>query len=248
MRPRRSSRTLPRRALSRRVLLWRRTSWTRRGLRLIAVLAALAPAALAAGGCGSGSAAPAGLVLAGPGAQTSMPPWKPEYAHLPERLRAIGLPPVGKETFHIHAMLHIYINGLLSPVPKDIGIYAARHIETSLHTHDSTGVIHMEAEHAFKFTLGDFFAVWGVKLGPAQVGGLKGLGGDHLHFLLNGKTLSNPAAYVMRKGDSIVIGYGPLSGFPHTPSTFPLYEVEHGLGGLGCSSKKGKKRKSCVHV
>jgi hypothetical protein len=117
-----------------------------------------------------------------------------------------------------------------------------------MHTHDSTGVIHMEAPHPFEYTLGDFFSVWGVKLGPDQVGGLKGLGGDHLHFLLNGRTLRNPAAYVLRKGDSVVIGYGPLNSFPHTPSTFPLYEVEHGLGGLGCSSKKGKKAHSCLHV
>src|SRR5205809_7457088 len=154
----------------------RRTSDTlmRRALPLLVVLAALAAAAVAVGGCGSGSAAPAGLVVAGPGAQTSMPPWKPEYAHLAERLKAIAIPPGGKETFHIHAMLHIYVNGLLSPLPKNIGIDAAHHLESSLHTHDSTGVIHMEAPHPFNYTLGDFFAVWGVKLGPAQVGGLEG--------------------------------------------------------------------------
>jgi hypothetical protein len=213
---------------------------------LLAVLAVAV--ALLVSGCGSGAATPPGLAVAGPGSQTSQPPWPPEYAHLSQRLKQIGIPPGGKETFHIHAMLHIYVNGLLSPVPKNIGIDAARHVESSMHTHDSTGVIHMEAPHPFEYTLGDFFSVWGVKLGPDQVGGLKGLGGDHLHFLLNGRTLRNPAAYVLRKGDSVVIGYGPLNSFPHTPSTFPLYEVEHGLGGLGCSSKKGKKAHSRLHV
>jgi hypothetical protein len=54
-----------------------------------------------------------------------------------------------------------------------------------------TGIIHMEASHPFNFTLGDFFSVWGVKLGPAQLGGLSGYGGDHLRFYLNGKPLSN---------------------------------------------------------
>jgi hypothetical protein len=200
-------------------------------------------------GCGSSNDAPPGLTIAGPGLQTSKPPWPPEYAHLAQRLRQIGIPPGGKEKFHIHAMLHIYVEGLLSPLPADIGIDQAMGLETSLHTHDRTGIIHMEAPRPFNFTLGDFFSVWGVKLGPAQLGGLSGFGGNHLHFYLNGKPLSNPAAHVLRNGDSVVIGYGPVSSFPHTPSTFLLKEVEKGEGGLGCSGAHGGKHAhSCLVV
>jgi hypothetical protein len=212
---------------------------------LPALIATVALAAVAAG-CGASADPPAGLTIGGRGLQTTQPPWKPEYAHLQERAKKIGLPPVGKETFHIHAMLHIYVNGLLSPIPADIGIEVSKGRETSLHTHDATGIIHMETNHRYPFTVGDFFSVWGVKLGPAQLGGLTGLGGDHLHFYLNGKTLANPAAHVMHNGDSIVIGYGPDKSFPHTPNTFLLYEVEHGLGGLGCSSVHKKGAKSCT--
>lgn len=204
--------------------------------------------ALAAAGCGSsGGGAPPGLTIAGPGLQTTKPPWRPEYVHLAERIRAIGIPPGGKETFHIHAMLHIYVNGLLVPLPADIGLDAAKGIESSMHTHDGTGVIHMEAPHPFRYTLGDFFAVWGVKLGPAQVGGLTGYGGDRLHFYLNGKPVSNPAALALHRFDSVVIGYGPVDSFPHSPSTFLLSEVEKGEGGLGCGkSKNGKGKNSCL--
>jgi len=144
-------------------------------------------------------------------------------------------------------MLHIYVNGLLSPLPANIGLDSAKGLESSMHTHDSTGIIHMEAPHPFKYTLGDFFEVWGVKLGPAQVGGLTGYGGDHLHFYLNGKPLNNPAALVLHKGDSVVIGYGAEESFPHTPSTFLLTEVEKGEGGLGCGgTKAGHHTKSCL--
>jgi hypothetical protein len=139
------------------------------------------------------------------------------------------------------------VNGLLVPVPAEIGLEPAKHIETSLHTHDRTGIIHMEAAHKYNFTLGDFFGVWGVKLGPAQLGGLTGFGGNKLHFYLNGQPLGNPAAHVLHNGESIVIGYGPPSGYPHTPSTFLLEEVEHGKGGLGCSSQPhGKHEHSCL--
>jgi hypothetical protein len=197
---------------------------------------------------------PAGLVVSGPGVQTStptegssQPAWRPEYAHLAERLKLIGIPPGGKENFHIHALLHIYVHGLLSPVPADIGIESAKGFEASMHTHDATGIIHMEAPHPYPYTLGDFFAVWGVKLGPAQLGGLSGLGGDHLHFYVNGRPLQNPAAYVLKNGDSVVIGYGADSSFPHTPSTILLKELEKGEGGLGCGpALPGHKSKGCL--
>lgn len=218
--------------------------------RAAATLAALALAlalALAASGCGSAASAPSGLVITGAGLRTSKPPWAPEYAHLPERLRQLRLPPVGDEKFHIHAALHIYNDGLLVPVPADIGLEEAKHIETSLHTHDATGIIHMETTHRFDFTLGDFFAVWGVKLGPAQVGGWTGLGGEKLHFFLNGHVLRDPAAHVLRNGDNIAIGYGPLDSFPHAPGTQLLKEVEEGKAGLNCSSSTtSKKAKSCL--
>jgi hypothetical protein len=215
---------------------------------------AVAIVALALAGCGSGAKSPPGLTISGPGLQTSQPApgpnhpaWPPEYAHLAERLKLIGIPPGGQEKFHIHAMLHIYVNGLLAPLPADIGLDPAKRIESSMHTHDGSGIIHMEAPHPFKYTLGDFFAVWGVKLGPAQVGGLKGYGGDRLHFYLNGRPLSNPAARVLHKEDSVVIGYGPPSGYPHNPSKFLLTEVEKGEGGLGCgAAKNGHKSKSCL--
>lgn len=213
---------------------------------LTAAIATLLAALLV--GCGSSTPAPPGLLIAGPGLQVTRPPWPAEYAHLAERLRQIGIPPGGSEKYHIHALLHIYVNGLLSPLAANIGLEPAKHLESSMHTHDHTGVIHMEAPHPFKYTLGDFFMVWGVKFGPAQLGSLKGLGGDHLHFFLNGRPLSDPADLVLHNRDSVVIGYGPLNSFPHTPSTFPLTEVE-GKGGraLSCSSAKpGQKAKSCL--
>ena len=84
--------------------------------------------ALALAGCGSSTQAPAGLANSGPGLQTSKPPWPPEYQHLAQRLHEIGIPPGGKETFHIHALLHIYVNGLLTPLPANIGLDPAKGI------------------------------------------------------------------------------------------------------------------------
>ncbi len=229
----------------------------RRGKPIVLLLAAASTLGLAA--CGSSaSSTPPGLSISGPGLQEGVPAgsaaqvaqqaWRPEYAHLAQRLKLLGLPPGGKETFHHHALLHIYVNGLLVPVAAQIGLDPAHGVESSMHTHDTTGVIHMEAPHPFKYTLGDFFDVWGVKFGPAQLGGLTGHGGDKLHFYVNGRPLHDPAAYVLQNNDSVVIGYGPVDSFPHTPSTFLLTEVEgKGGGALPCSSgTKGHPAKSCL--
>jgi hypothetical protein len=217
--------------------------------RALAALCIVLALALAAAGCGSsGTKAPPGTTISGPGLQTSKPPWRPEYAQLAQRIRMLGLPPAGNERFHIHAMLHVYVDGLLSPVPANIGIDHAKRIETSLHTHDRTGIVHMESSRPHRFTLGDFFMVWGVKLGPAQVGGLKGFGGDKLHFYLNGRPLANPAAHVLRDGDDVVIGYGADESFPHRPSTELLKALKGKNGAaLSCSATpRGKKTKSCL--
>src|SRR6516225_9444442 len=137
----------------------------RKAIRTVVLypLAALLGAfALVAAGCGaSATAPPPGLSISGPGLQTSMPPWQPQYANLAQRVKLIGIPPGGKESFHIHALLHIYANGLFSPVPADVGIDHAKGVESSLHTHDRTGIIHMEAPRPYNYTLGDFFSVWG---------------------------------------------------------------------------------------
>lgn len=207
--------------------------------------------ALAATGCGSSgddngatpSAPVPGMRNQGPGLQTSQPPWRPEYAHLKQRIRLLGLPPAGTERFHIHALLRIYVDGILSPVPKNIGIYEPQHIETSLHTHDTTGIIHMESTRPRRFLLSDFFAVWGVKLGPDRVGGLTGLGGDKLHFYLNGRPLRDPAAHQLHDEDTIVIGYGAVDSFPHRVNTEALRLLKSARGTtLACSKVRNGRR------
>jgi hypothetical protein len=214
--------------------------WT--GVLLVAL-------ALAVGGCGSSSEdppPPPGMTITGPGLQAGKPPWRPEYAHLPQRIEALGLPPAGTERFHVHALLRIYVDGLLSPIPANIGINEPLGIESSLHTHDRTGIVHMEATHPHRFTLGDFFAVWGVRLGPDRVGGLTGLGGDKLHFYLDGRPLSDPAAHQMRDDDNIVIGYGPADSFPHAPSTELLRALKSRDGSaLSCGVQRGRRIRRC---
>jgi hypothetical protein len=68
----------------------------------------------------------------------------------------------GEQTgFHIHAHLTLYVNGQQVPVSQGVGIAPDNSCLYWLHTHDSTGVIHIEAPADHSFTLKNFLNIWG---------------------------------------------------------------------------------------
>lgn len=62
--------------------------------------------------------------------------------------------------FHIHAHLDIFVDGKPYAVPELIGIIPAEKCLYWMHTHDGTGLIHIEAPRTRAFTLGQFFDIW----------------------------------------------------------------------------------------
>jgi len=125
---------------------------------------------------------------------------------------------VGQENFHQQAWLHVYVDGKKETVPLNIGLDQATGTFSSLHTHDDTGIIHMEADSEFDFTLGKFMAIWGVKFSDSQIGSLTANGGDQqLQVYLNGQRVNDPVNVVMPEHGNIVIGYGKAGSFPTEP-------------------------------
>jgi hypothetical protein len=76
------------------------------------------------------------------------------------------------ENYHLHGLVSIYQDGTRLAVPKNIGIIGTCTYE--LHTHDATGVVHLETSAQRKFTFGQFFTVWGQALGAGNVAGISG--------------------------------------------------------------------------
>jgi hypothetical protein len=209
----------------------RREASRRRRLQIGAALAAVAIIAVivivvaASGGGGSESSSsglsyhkdsvPASAQLA---LLDTPPPWKPNYKQLQQRVEAMGLPGFNETTFHIHAWLHIYDDGKPVQVPANIGIDQVAQFLSPLHTHDTTGIVHMEADQEYDFTLGQFIDVWGVKFADGQIGSLKSQGPDQqLQVYVNGQLVKDPVNVVMHEHDNIVIGYGKPGSFPKDP-------------------------------
>lgn len=85
---------------------------------------------------------------------------------------------------HVHAHLALFYKGEQVAIPQGIGIVKPFQEQNGfvgagqgfywLHTHDATGIIHVESPDNRVYTLGNFFDVWGEPLEAGKVAGLKG--------------------------------------------------------------------------
>jgi len=126
--------------------------------------------------------------------------------------------------YHIHAHLAIYINGAQKTVPYGIGIeqpWSTQANGTSefvnsgaafyyLHTHDDTGVIHIESPNSTIYTLGQFFAEWNQPLSSTQIGSYKGT----VTAYVNGtKYTGDPAGIKLSSHNVIQLDLGKVVAF-----------------------------------
>src|SRR5437868_14585398 len=59
---------------------------------------------------------------------------------------------------HIHIQLNLVIDNLPVTIPANIGV--GQSDATLIHTHDSTGLIHVESPFTHDYVLEDFFYIW----------------------------------------------------------------------------------------
>lgn len=101
--------------------------------------------------------------------------------------------------YHHHVHLSIFVNGRQVAVPYGIGITPPKQVSSGfvdsgscfywVHTHDASGIIHIETPLYQQFTLSQFFDIWGRPLSRTDLLGHMG----PVTVYLNGKAYSgNP--------------------------------------------------------
>ena len=138
------------------------------------------------------------------------PPW-PAPTDVGAAVAAAGLPMLGAEgtTEHIHVHLDVLANGRPVAVPAGIGIDFKNRRISPLHTHDDSGVIHIESPVKRDFSLGEFFSEWQVSLSENNIGALRVGDGQTLRVFVNGALRQgNPAGITFAPHDEIAIVYG----------------------------------------
>jgi len=152
-----------------------------------------------------------------PGLQTGPAPWRAERFLLGKRLTALGIPALAQEgqALHTHQHLDVYVHGKHEVVPPGIGFDAQLRFLSPLHTHDPSGVIHVESPTIRAFTLGQFFGVWGVRFTKSCVGGYCTTGTNVLRVYVNGRPwLADPTTIRLWEHQEIVVAYGTVKQLP----------------------------------
>lgn len=155
---------------------------------------------------------------------TGAPPWPADPPGLQQRLEAAGLQVLTAEgqVLHIHQHLDLYVDGASIVVPAGIGIDLTARIISPIHTHDATGIIHVESPIVRAFTLGEVFDVWGVRFDAHCLGGTCDGNGRVLSVFVNGSPVSgDPSALVLQAHQEIVVAIGTAAQLPSPiPSSY----------------------------
>jgi hypothetical protein len=189
----------------------------------LALVAGIGGLAVAAAGRDRRAAAAPGVL---PGLQTGPAPWGANTADLAQRLQTMGLPPLSPvegTVIHIHQHLDLYVDGRKVPVPAGVGIDPAVGY-APLHTHDTSGIVHVESPTVRTYTLGEFFGVWGVRFTRGCLGGYCAGGGRQLRVYVNGQAYpGDPTTLALAPHQELVVAYGTPAQLPSpVPSSYPF--------------------------
>lgn len=128
--------------------------------------------------------------------------------------------PLEDSPYHIHPFVHITIDGEAALIPTNVGIdpslwrdhsldgYGMMASMSPLHTHDTTGKIHVESRVTRDYTLGDFFRVWGESFDGQQVLGHAATGDHAVWMVVDGSEVPPSSTLVLRDGMQIGIVCG----------------------------------------
>jgi len=167
--------------------------------------------------------------LSGVTLATTPPPW-PLPADAKPYIAAAGLSVLSAEQLqvHYHAHLDIIANGKKVTVPAGIGFVVEQGKATGitvLHTHDPSGILHIESATNDTFTLGQAFTEWGVALSADEVGGLTVNDTHVLRAYVNGRRLQgDPATIQLKPHLEIALWYGPSGTKPKVPKSYSFPE------------------------
>lgn len=122
---------------------------------------------------------------------------------------------------HIHPNLRIIIEGNSVTIPQNIGIdstlYKGHDLDAygmknppmaPLHTHDSSGTIHVESTVVRDYTLGEFFDVWGVTFSDTCIMDKCNDGTKTVKMFVNGQPSTKFRNHILKDGEEISIEYG----------------------------------------
>ncbi len=183
--------------------------WTGVGVAVV-LIGGVITGVIVANSNSNGKANAAALPSSAPTTATgadSPPPWKAP-ADPAARAKDAGLAMLSAEgtVEHIHSHLTVSVDGTGVTVPALLGIDEANASISPLHTHDQSGIVHVESPVKTTFTLAQVFTEWDVALAPGRIGPYSPASGDTVTTFVDGKQFAgDPAAITLADHEDIDI-------------------------------------------
>lgn len=117
--------------------------------------------------------------------------------------------------YHVHAHLSMFYRG--RPVSLHDGIGRSQYglCYYALHTHDASGVIHIEVRDTFSPTLGNFFDIWHEPLSPRQFWKFRAQRGETMRVYVGMRRYAgNPGEITLRRHSTVTLEIGPPFAAP----------------------------------
>ena len=108
---------------------------------------------------------------------------------------------------HIHPTLTIIIDGQNLPIPTGIGLGPNGNLP--IHTHDSSGFLHVESTAKLPFRLRDFFTIWGQPFSKTDLLGNIANKTHKVTMTVDGRPSNAFGSLLLQDREDIVIQYGP---------------------------------------
>lgn len=104
---------------------------------------------------------------------------------------------------HYHATLKISYLGEDYPIPANIGLIGD--CIHPVHTHDYTGLIHVDYPTKYPFTLNDFFTEWGIRFSRYQLSNILITKDTRLVMTVNGHPSTEYENHIIHEGEVITL-------------------------------------------
>jgi len=128
-----------------------------------------------------------------------------KVATVPTSFLFTPIPETATLAEHIHPFLTILVDGQQQTIPAGIGLGTEGNLP--LHTHDTSGLIHVESTQVEPFRLQDFFTIWGQPLSKKNVLGHQADKTHKITMTVNGRPSKAFGTLLLKDFQDIVIKY-----------------------------------------
>ena len=139
----------------------------------------------------------------GPAVQRSTPPPWDAPRDAVSYIEAAGLEPQPVSTNENSRVvkLRVTVDGTPVEVPAYVGIDRVRALQAAVHTHDASGQVWLEGRGSGQITLGQFFALWGVRFDDHCLGAAC----ERLVIKVDGAVTQAPGGVRLAESDTIEV-------------------------------------------